>query len=179
MSLLLTNYILTFRQLQILNGDLVRDTDILVEAPPRYRKTFSLLTFAWIVFFLCFFHLFTKRILLLILLTQTQQFGDGFFFLFVEQLYLSKTLYLRGKANQLAELTFNNSPINRLVALKCGSARDLMISVTLISVQQTTANACALRKLVDLARTKSTLQARWTHGSVTISSSRIGNKHFC
>ena len=40
----------------------------------------------------------------------------------VEELYLSNTLYLRGKAGQLAMLTFNNSPITRLVALKCGSA---------------------------------------------------------
>ena len=63
-----------------------RDKDILcglspqyryyiVEAPPRYRKTFLLLTFTWIVFFcLCFFILFNKKILLLILLTQTRQF---------------------------------------------------------------------------------------------------------
>ena len=43
-------------------------------------------------------------------------------FFVVEVLYLLKTLYLRGKACQLAVLTFNNSPITCLVALKCGSA---------------------------------------------------------
>ena len=47
---------------------------------------------------------------------------------------MSKTLYLRGKACQLAVLTFNNSPITHLVALKCGSVRELVISVTLNSV---------------------------------------------
>ena len=61
-----------------------------------------------------------------------------------EILYLSKTLYLRGKADQLAVLIFNNSPITRLVALKCGSARELVIYVTLNSVRQTTTNAYAL-----------------------------------
>ena len=45
-------------------------------------------------------------------------------------LYLSKALYLRGKA----VLNFNNSPITHLVALKCGSARKLVISVILNSV---------------------------------------------
>ena len=49
----------------------------------------------------------------------------------MEVLYLSKTLFLRGKASQLAVLTFDNSPITHLVALKCGSARELVISVTL------------------------------------------------
>ena len=85
-------------------------------------------------FCLCFFLLFNKRILLLILLTQT----------LVEELGLLKTLYLRGKADQLAVLTFNNSPRTRLVALKYGSARELVISVTLNSVRQTTANVFAL-----------------------------------
>ena len=33
---------------------LVRDTDILVEALPRYRKTFSLLTFTWDILFSLF-----------------------------------------------------------------------------------------------------------------------------
>ena len=55
-------------------------------------------------------------------------------FFVAEELYLSKTLYLKGKASQLAVLTFNNSPITRLVALKCDSARELVISVTLNSV---------------------------------------------
>ena len=68
----------------------------------------------------------------------------------VEELYLSKTWYLKEKASQLAVLTFNSSPIARLVALKCGSARELVISVTLNGVRQTTAN---------LAGTNSTLQA--------------------
>ena len=121
---------------------LVRDTDILVVAPPRYRKTFSLLTFTWIVFSLCFFLLFNKRILFLILLIQTRQFRVLFY---CEELYLSKILYLRGKAGQLTVLTFYNSPITRLAALECGSARELVISVTLNSVRQTTTNACALR----------------------------------
>ena len=61
----------------------------------------------------------------------------------VEELRLSKTLYLRGKASQLAVLTFSNSPRTRLVALKCGSAWELVISVTLNSVQQKTANVGA------------------------------------
>ena len=64
--------------------------------------------------------------LLLILVTQTRQFK----FLFL----LWKTLYLRGEANQLAVLTFNNSPITCLVALKCGSAWELVISVTLTAL---------------------------------------------
>ena len=105
-----------------------------MEAPPRYRKTFSLLTFTCIVFLSLFLSFFNKRILLLILLTQTRQFRVLFFFV-VEELYLSKILYLRGKARQLNALTFNNSPITRLLALKCGSAWELVISVTLISVQ--------------------------------------------
>ena len=54
-------------------------------------------------FFLCSFLLFNKRILLLTLLTQTWQFRV--LFLVVEELYLSKTLYLRMKASQLAALT--------------------------------------------------------------------------
>ena len=53
----------------------------------------------------------------------------------MEESYLSKTLYLRGKANQLVVLTFNESPITRLVALKCGSTKELVISVTLSSVR--------------------------------------------
>ena len=60
----------------------------------------------------------------------------------VEELCLSKTLYLRGKADQLAVLTFNNTPRTRLVALKYGSDWKLVISVTLNSVRQTTANVC-------------------------------------
>ena len=130
----LMNYSLTFCHKQILNEDLVRDTDILVEALPRYRKTFSLLTITWIVFFfLCFFLLFNKIIVLLILLTETRQFRVLFFV--VEESYLSKTLYLRGKACHLAVLTFDNSPITHLVALECGSAWEMVISVTLNSVQ--------------------------------------------
>ena len=103
-----------------------------MEVLPRYRKTFSLLTFTGF-FFPCFFLLFNKRILLLllILLTQTRQFGVLFFV--AEALYLSKTSYLRGKACQLAVLTLNNSRITYLVALKCGSAMELVISVTLNS----------------------------------------------
>ena len=62
----------------------------------------------------------------------------------VEKLCLSKTLYLRVKACQLPVLTFNNSPRTRLVALKCGSAWELVISLTLNSVRQTTTNVGAL-----------------------------------
>ena len=80
-------------------------------------------------------------------------------FFVVEVLYLSKTLYLRGKALQLVVLNFNNSPRTHLVALKCGSARKLVISVTLNSVWQTIAHVWALLKLVDLAGTNGTLQA--------------------
>ena len=58
----------------------------------------------------------------------------------VEELCLSKTLYLRGKTCKLAVLTFNNSPRTRLVALKCGSVLELVISVTLNNIRQTTAN---------------------------------------
>ena len=64
-------------------------------------------------------------------------------FLYFEGLYLSKTLFLRGEASQLAVLTLINSPRTRLVALKYGSAWELVISVTLNSVWQTTANVCA------------------------------------
>ena len=92
----------------------------------------------WIAFFLCFFLLFHKRIWLFILLTPTRQFRVLFFFFFIaEALYFSKTLYLRGKASQLAVLTFSNSPIIHLMSLKCGSARELVISVTLNSVGKT------------------------------------------
>ena len=42
----------------------------------------------------------------------------------VEELCLSKTLYLTGKAGQLAMLTFNYSPITFLVALKSGPRRN-------------------------------------------------------
>ena len=97
---------------------LVQDMDILVEAPSEIQKDFLAPDF-YLNYFFClyFFLLFNKRILLLILLTQTQQFRVLFV---VEELYLSKTLYLRGKASQLAMLTFNYPSITRLVALKCG-----------------------------------------------------------
>ena len=87
---------------------LVRDMDILVEAPSEIQKDFHAPDF-YLIFFLCFFLLFNKRILLLILLTKTRQFRVLFF---VEELHLSKTLYLKGKASQLAVLTFNNFPYN-------------------------------------------------------------------
>ena len=98
-------------------------------------------TFTGIVFCLRFFILFNKIILLLILLTQTRQFIALFYW---KELYLSKTLYLRGKAGQLVVLTFHNSPRTQLVALKCGSAWEMLISVTLNSVRQTTAKVCSL-----------------------------------
>ena len=47
-------------------------------------------------FFVSFFILFNKRILLLILLTQTRQFCVLFFV--VEVLYLSKILYIEGES---------------------------------------------------------------------------------
>ena len=43
---------------------------------------------------------------------------------------------LRGKACQLAVLNFNNSPRTHVVALKCGSAWELVISVKLNSVSK-------------------------------------------
>ena len=69
-------------------------------------------------FFFCFFLLFNKRILLLILLTQTRQFWILFYCgrnVFVED------LVFKGGTCKLAVLTFDNSPITCLVALKCGS----------------------------------------------------------
>ena len=129
------------------------DKDILWGLSPGYRyfsggssekqKDLLILDFYLNCFFLCFFLLFNKRILLLILLTQPRQFRVLFFFI-VEELYLSKTLYLRGKAGQLAVLTLNNSPITHLVALRYGFTWELVISVTLNSIWQTTANVCAL-----------------------------------
>ena len=53
---------------------LAQDTDILVEAPSEMQKDFLALDFYLNCFFCpCFFLLFNKRILLLILLTQTRQ----------------------------------------------------------------------------------------------------------
>ena len=44
----------TLPGIKIFYVGLVRDTDILVEAPPRYRKIFSFLTFTRIVLFSLF-----------------------------------------------------------------------------------------------------------------------------
>ena len=52
----------------------------------------------------------------------------------MEVLYLSKNLYLRGKATLLAVLNFNDSCRTHVVALKCDSVRELVISVILNSV---------------------------------------------
>ena len=52
----------------------------------------------------------------------------------MEVLYLSKAFYLRGKASLLTVLNFDNLPITHLVALKCGSASELVISVILDSI---------------------------------------------
>ena len=60
---------------------LVRDMDILVEAPTDIQKDFLAPDFYLNCFFLCFFLLFNKRILLLS--------SESFFM---------ATLYLRGKA---------------------------------------------------------------------------------
>ena len=107
--------------------------DILVETPPRHRKTFSLLTFTWIVFvFFCFFLLFNKRILLLILLFQTQQFRVLLFI--VKNFICRRPCIWGGKLSSYLWWLL----IIRPVALKCGSTRELVISATLNSVQQTT-----------------------------------------
>ena len=97
------------------------DKDILCGLSPGYgyfiggssgvQKDFLAPDFSLNYFFRCFFLLFNKRIPLLILLTLTQQFRVLFFFT-VEELYLSKTLYLRRKASQLAVLTSNNFTYN-------------------------------------------------------------------
>ena len=111
---------------------LVQDTDILVEAPLRYRKTFSLLTFTRIVLFSLFVSFMReKNIVINPVNSNTAAQSPSFL---VEELCLPKTLHLKGKASQLAVLTFNNSPRTRLVALKCGSTWELVISVTLNSV---------------------------------------------
>ena len=115
-------------------GDFVRDTNILMEALPRYRKTFSLLTFTWIVFFSLFLSFIQEKNIVINLVNPNTTVHSPFFFFVVEVLYLAKTLYLRGKASQLAVLTFNNSPITHLVVLKCGLARELVTSVTLNSI---------------------------------------------
>ena len=57
-------------------------------------------------------------------------------------LYLSKALYLRGKASQSAVLNFNNSPRTHLVASKCGSARELVISVILNGLANQSPHVC-------------------------------------
>ena len=114
-----------------------------MEAPSEIQKDFLVHDFYLNCFLSLFLFLFNKRILLLILLTQTRQLRVLFFIM--EELYLSKTLYLRGKACQLAVLTINTLPITRPVALKCGFAWELVISVTLNSIRKTIANVCALR----------------------------------
>ena len=93
-------------------------------------------------FFLYSFLLFDKGILLLILLIQTQQFRV--LILLWKNCICRKNLYLKGKACQLAVLTFNTSPPTCQVALKYGSSWELVISVTLNSVRQAIANVCAL-----------------------------------
>ena len=119
---------------------LVQDTDILVEAFSGYRKTFSFLTFTWIVLFSLFFSFMPLKNIVINLVNSNTAVQSPYFL--VEELCLSKTLDLRGKAGQLAVLTYNNSPRARLVALKCDSTWVLVISVTLISVRQITANVC-------------------------------------
>ena len=97
-------------------------------------------------FLLSFFLLFNKIILLLILLTQTRQFRFLFFFFF---LLWKNCIHRRpciwGGKLPVPVLIFNSSRITRLVSLKCGSARALVMSVTLNSVQQTTPNVCGGR----------------------------------
>ena len=82
----------------------------------------------------------------------------------MEVLYLSKTLYLRGKARQLAVLNFKNSLKTHLLALKCGSARELMISEKLNSVWQTTGQRRQSRDassfLVDLWKFRAIIRPR-------------------
>ena len=130
-------------------GGLVRDTNILVDAPSEKQKDFLAPDFYLNSFFFVFFFYSVKgyRYNLVKSNTAVQSpfFFFSFFFFFVEKLYLSKTWYLKGKASQLPVLTFNNSLITRLAALKYGSTREMEISVTLNSVRQTTANVCVLR----------------------------------
>ena len=76
-------------------------------------------------------------------------------------------LVFEGESYQLAVLNFNNSPITHLVALKCGSTRELVISVILNSVGNHNPRACpALTG--GLGGTDGTLQAHRAHGDVTI-----------
>ena len=60
--------------INIFYGGLIRDTDILVEAPSEMQKDFLAPDFYLNCCFLCFFLLLDKRILLLLLLTQKRQF---------------------------------------------------------------------------------------------------------
>ena len=122
---------------------LVQDTDILVEAPSEIQRDFLAPDF----YLNCFLSLFLSFIQQKNIVTNPVNSNTAVqspYFL-VEELCLSKTLYLRVKGSQLVVLTFNNLPRTRLVALKCGSAWELLIPVTLNSVRQTTANVCALR----------------------------------
>ena len=86
------------------------DKYILWGTSSEIQKDFPAPDFYLNCFFLCFFLLFNKRILLLILLTQKRQFRVLFFI--VEELYLSNTLYLMGKASHLLEFTSNNFNYN-------------------------------------------------------------------
>ena len=92
---------------------------------PSLKRKFSRSWFLPESFNVSFF-LFNKRIMLFQSCWPKHGSSESSFV--VEVLYMAKALYLRGKACQLAVLNFNNSPITHLVALKCGSARELVIS---------------------------------------------------
>ena len=67
------------------------------------------------------------------------------FFFYFGRIVFVEDIVFEGEAGQLDVLTFNNSPITRLVALECGSTWELVISVKLNGVRQITANVYALR----------------------------------
>ena len=72
------------------------DTDILVEVPYEKKKDFIAPDFYLNCFFLCLFLLFHKRILLLILITQTRQFRELFYcerIVLVEDLVFGRQSY--------------------------------------------------------------------------------------
>ena len=101
------------------------DKDILCGLSPRYgyfsggsseiQKNFLAPDFYLnCIFCLCLFLLFNKRILLLILLTQTRQFRV---LLLLWRIVFVEDIVIEGESYQLAVLTFNKSPRTRLVAL--------------------------------------------------------------
>ena len=125
-------------------------------ASSEIQKGFLAPNFYLIFFFLYSFLLCNKRILFLILLIR---YGSS------ESFFYCEDLVFEGGASQLAVLILNISPYK---IWKYDSACELVISVTLHIVRQTTANVVARHWLVDLVATNSALQASWAHGGVTI-----------